>query len=121
MYPGSRMNMSSRRDAASFRSAPVLARHASPRGLRHVTPLVETALKLATVVVLVGVFVVTYTWALAERRRADDWHARAEELRTLVCMYQLRDVERRLPFLASPQPGTPCERLERLGLATTAP
>jgi hypothetical protein len=115
------MITSSRRPRVRPHAAPVLGRHASPRGLRHVTPLVETALKLAAVTVVVGVFVLTYTWALAERRRADDWRARAEELRTLVCMYQLRDVERRLPFLVSPQPGTPCERLKRLGLAPTAP
>jgi hypothetical protein len=115
------MTTASRRHHARHRSAPVLARHAAPRGLRHVTPLVEAALKLATVAVLVGVFVVTYTWALAEQRRAEHWRARAEESRTLVCMYQLRDVERRLPFLVSPQPGTPCERLERLGIAITAP
>lgn len=115
------MNTSSRRYTVGLRSAPVLARHASPRALRHVTPRVETTLKLAAVAVLVALFVIICTWALAERRRADDWRARADEARTLICMYQLRELERRLPFLASPQPGTPCERLERLGLATTAP
>ena len=115
------MSTSSRRYAASPRAAPVLARHTAPHGLRHVTPFVETALKLATLTVLVGLFVVTYTWGLAERRRADDWRARAEEYRTLVCVYQLRDVERRLPFLASPQHGPACERLERLGLGAASP
>ncbi len=115
------MNTSNRRYAASPRSAPVLARHTAPRGLRHVTPHVETALKLATVTVLVGLFVVTYTWGLAQRRRADDWRSRAEEWRAVVCVYKLRDVERRLPFLASPQAGTACERLERLGLAIVSP
>jgi hypothetical protein len=114
------MNTPSRRHAAS-RSAPVLARHTAPHGLRHVTPFVEMALKLATVTVLVGLFVVTYTWGLAERRRADGWRTRAEEYRALVCAYQLRDVQRRLPFVASQQSGTPCERLERLGLANTFP
>jgi hypothetical protein len=76
------------------------------------------ALKLATIVVLVGVFIATCTWGLVERRRAQEWRARAEESRNLVCSYQLREVERRLPFLSAPQPGTPCERLERLGLTT---
>lgn len=111
------MITSRRRRPAGLRSAPVLARHAAPHGLRHVTPSVEMALKLATVAVLVGLFVFTYTWGLAERRRADDWRARAEEWRTLTCLYQLRDLERRLPFLAAPQSGTACERLARLGVA----
>jgi hypothetical protein len=100
---------------------PVLARHRAPHGLRHVTPFVETVLKVATLAVFVGVFVVTYTWGLAERRRAEEWRVRAEELRSVVCMYQLRDVERRLPFLATPQAGTACQRLERLGLAAVTP
>jgi hypothetical protein len=111
------MMTSSRRHAAGFRAAPVLGRHAAPHGLRHVTPGVEMALKLDTITVLVGLFVFTYTWGLAERRRADDWRARAEEWRTLTCLYQLRDLERRLPFVAAPQSGTPCERLARLGVA----
>jgi hypothetical protein len=86
-----------------------------------VTPLVEAVLKLATLAVLVGVFVVTYTWGLAERRRAEEWRLRAEALRSVVCTYQLREVERRLPFLATPQPGSACERLERLGLVAATP
>lgn len=115
------MNRSSRRHGARFRSVPILERYAAPRGLRHVTSRVEAALKLATVMVLVGLLVVIFAWGLAEQRRADGWRQRAEAWRALACGYQLRDVERRLPFLASPEAGTPCEPLERLGLTPASP
>lgn len=102
-------------------ATPVLLRYAAPRPWRFFSATVETWLKRSVVLAIIGAFVVTYAWGVEHKRLADEYQRRADAWRALACTYQLRDVERRAPFLAG-EASTPdaCSRLQHLGLTPVA-
>ena len=70
-------------------------------------PGVATTIKVMSVAVLAGAYLVTFAWGYEGRQQARRW-------KEIACTYRVSDLTRAVPGLSAS--GAACETLQRIGM-----